>query len=378
MRVLLILMLLDSGSAWTADAGHVYYERLAKPDLDSYTNSPSGGQQQWFRTHFARMVVFSPYFDNKTTWYPNSLVYIDLYGIPPDSTVVRDHPDWVLRDASGARLYIPWGCAHGACPQYAADVANPAFRSWWINKTRSILSHGYRGIYIDDVNMEFRVSDGNGKPVAPVDSSSGKPMSWAGWREHVADFAEQIRKAFPKIEIVHNSIWFAGPEGVRDGDPAIQRQMKAADNFNIERGIANDNGLTGGTGEWSVYALFSYIDRVHAMGRGVTLGEYELNGSKQSYALAGYYLFSSGQDFLSDVDANPVHWWAGYDTELGTPEGARSYNHGVFQRKFACGLVLLGEPGLPPTKIMLDAPLQSVEISGRQGMVLRTCQSPQK
>ena len=381
MRTLSVFLFFAAVAVSSSDPGHVNYERQAKPDLDPYTNSPASAQQQWFRTHFSRMVVFSPYFDKRTSWFPNSLVYIDLYGLPVESLVVRDHPDWVLRDSAGARLYIPWGCAHGTCPQYAADVASPAFRSWWINRAHSILSHHYRGIFIDDVNTEFRVSDGNARQVPPIDSTSGKPMSWEAWRGHIADFVEQIRAAFPKIEIVHNSIWFAGPPGVRDRDPAIERQIKAADNINVERGIANDPGLTGGMGEWSVYELFSYIDRVHQMGRGVTFEEYELDAPKQAYALAGYFLISTGQDFLADVGASPVNWWSGYDVDLGNPAGPRTYDHGVFRRTFSCGLVLLGEPGLPKTKINLDAPfstldgrtVRSVEIAGRQGVILQSC-----
>ena len=219
------------------DAGRVYYERLAKPDLDKYTNSPAPARQQWFRNHFTRMVVFSPYFDTKTSWYPNALVYFNLYGIQRQSALAQEHADWILHDTRGNLLYVPWGCSEGACPQYAADIANPGFRAWWIDQARSTLSRGYRGLWIDDANMEFRVSDGTGKQVAPLDSSVSRPMSPELWRNHLAEFLEQIRKALPKAEIVHNSIWFAGPQGVRDGDPAIQRQIKAADHINVERGL---------------------------------------------------------------------------------------------------------------------------------------------
>ena len=365
------------------DAGRVYYERLAKPDLDKYTNSPAPARQQWFRNHFTRMVVFSPYFDGKTSWYPSALVYFNLYGIQRQSALAHEHPDWILHDTRGNLLYVPWGCSEGACPQYAADIANPGFRAWWIDQARSTLSRGYRGLWIDDANMEFRVSDGTGKQVAPLDSSISQPMSPELWRNHVAEFLEQIHKALPKAEIVHNSIWFAGPQGVRDGDPAIQRQIKAADHVNVERGIASDTGLTGGMGEWSVYALLSFIDRVHSKSRGVTLGEYELDGPKREYALAGYFLVSSGADRLGDANSNPDNWPAAYSVDLGTPLGARSYRDGVFERKFSCGIVYLGEPGLRPKTINLESPLttldgrkvRSVELSGKQGIVLRSCPS---
>jgi hypothetical protein len=377
-RVLVALLAAGTAFAAASDAGHVYFQRLAEPGLDRFTNSPSRAQQQWFRTHFARMGVFSSYFDNKTSWYPNGLVYVNLYGIPAESTLPREHPDWVLRDRADNRLYIPWGCKAGVCPQFAGDVANPGFRASRIQEIRTIVARGYRGVWLDDVNMEFRVSDGREKQVPPIDSSTGQPMSWAAWRNHVADFVEQIRRAIPQAEILHNSIWFAGPEGVRDSDPAIQRAIQAADNINIERGIGSDMGLTGGTGEWSLHALFAFIDRVHAAGRGVTLEEYEIDRPTQQYALAGYFLISSGKDRLGDTSSTPDNWWTGFDTELGEPLGARTYQDGVFRREFSGGIVLLGEPGLKERAITLPGPfttldhqtVTSIRISGRRGIVL--------
>ena len=385
MRFLAILVLapLAVTAASPDGAGRVHYQRRAAPELDKYTNAPSHTQQQWFRSHFMRMAVFTPYFDAKTSWYPTSIVYIDLYGIPKESPLVHDHADWILHDAQGRLLYIPWGCAHGTCPQYAGDVANPAFRQWWIGRARSVFSHGYFGFWIDDVNMEFRVSDGEGTQIPPVDSTTGRVMTWDAWRNHIATFVEQVRQAFPRAEIVHNSIWFAGPPGVRDADPAIQRQIHAADILNIEHGIASDANLTGGTGIWSVHAVFAYVDRIHAAGRAVTIEEFDLDHSSREYALAAYFLISSGDDRFGDSGTNPDNWWSGYNIDLGTPQGPRSYKDGVFQRSFSCGMVLLGEPGLRPRAITLPAPLttldgrrvSSVELSARQGTILQSCSS---
>ena len=171
------------------DAGRVFFQRLAAPALDRWTNAPSPAEQQWFQNHFERMAVFSPYFDRRTSWYRNGLVYVNLYGIPTASSVLREHPEWILHDSRGQRLYIPWKCAEGVCPQYAGNIADPAFRSWWIGQTRSAISRGtYRGLWIDDVNLEFRVSDGSGRQVPPVDSSTGGPMTWDLWRNHIAEF----------------------------------------------------------------------------------------------------------------------------------------------------------------------------------------------
>jgi hypothetical protein len=377
-----ILCLLASSAAVAAgdggNAGHVYYQRLAAPDLDRWTNSPDSKAQRWFRDHFFRMGVFSPYFDSRTAWYPNALFYKNLYGLPPDSHAYAEHPDWALRDQRGHPLYIPWNCTGTTCPQYAGDIANPAFRTWWITEARATLARGYRGIWIDDVNAEFRVSDGAGKPLPPTDRVTGQTMTWAAWRGYVAAFLEQIRAAFPKAEIVHNSIWFAGPEGVRDADPAIRRQIAAADNINIERGIATDKGLTGGTGIWSIHALFDFVDRVHAAGHGVTLEEYTVDRPGLEYSLAGYFLISTGRDRIGDAATNPGNWWKGFDVDLGEAAGPRTWHDGVFQRTFSGGMVLLGEPGLSPRKISLPhtfstldgEKVNSVDIRAREGIIL--------
>ncbi|HVV70014.1 MAG TPA: hypothetical protein VHI52_00555, partial [Verrucomicrobiae bacterium] len=96
------------------------------------------------------------------------------------------------------------------------------------------------------------------------------------------------------------------------------------------------------------------------------------------YSLAGYFLISSGNDRIGDAGSNPGDWWSGFDVDLGTPMGPRSYHDGVYQRTFSRGMVLLGEPGLSPRKISLphsfttldNKTITAVELKSRQGVVL--------
>jgi len=54
------------------------------------------------------------------------------------------------------------------------------------------------------------VSDGDGNFVNPIDSYVNVPMTLSNWRRYMANFLERIRRELPEIEILHNSLWFAG------------------------------------------------------------------------------------------------------------------------------------------------------------------------
>src|SRR5581483_6929476 len=302
------------------------------------------------------------------------------YGIPQGSWVQYAHPEWILKDQNGNWLYIPYWCSNGSCPEYAGDVANPAFRAWWISQAQGLLAAGnYKGFFLDDTNMLFRVTDGYYNQIPPIDSNTGQTMSYYAWRSYIAQFTTQIRAAFPYANILENVIWYAGPYPALDQDAYIQQQLKSATQIDLERGVASDPGLTGGTGFWSVYAFLHFIDRVHALGKGVNLLQFGLNAAGQEYGLASYFMISNGTDSLSDDSINPNNWFSGYSVDLGPALGPRTYTNGVFQRNFARGLVLMGEPGLAAQTISLPGSYQrldgswvnSVTLGGSQGIVLQ-------
>ena len=95
----------------------------------------------------------------------------------PRPWLAKEHPDWILKDASGSRLYIPYNCDGGACTQYAADIGNPGWRRHYIDPAKARIARGYRGIFVDDVNLAFKVSNGTGQLVAPIDPRTGEPMT---------------------------------------------------------------------------------------------------------------------------------------------------------------------------------------------------------
>jgi hypothetical protein len=280
VRSLVFLSAVCGAVAQTSTPGTVTFAANAVGPLLSYVDAPSLSMQQLFRNHFSWMIVYPPYFDSRLAWFPNGYAYFDLYGIQKGASEEFAHPEWILHDQNGNRLYLQYNCSGGTCPQYAADIANPAFRAAWITNTAgTAYAANYPGIFIDDANMNFEVSDGNANFVAPIDSNTGQPMTYDAWRGYVAKFLEETRAALPTKMIVENTIWYAGPSGVQDTDPAIQRQIATADVISLERGVASDDGLTGGTGTFSVYAFFNYVDRVHAAGKGVDLRQLTLDAA---------------------------------------------------------------------------------------------------
>ncbi len=350
---LCLLLVTASTAIGSEPAGRVRFYNIADSDFDRYSRAPDPEQQAWMRQRYRRMQTYSPYFDQRLSWYPQAWVYKDSYAIKPHWPAFREHPEWLLRDVEGRALYIPWGCAGGSCPQHAADVGNPAFRAHWIAAARRLIAKGYRGLWIDDVNLTWRVSDGHGVPVRPVDPRTGKPMLLADWRRYFAEFMEAIRAALPDIEIAHNVIWYAGPVD----DPSIQREIDAADYINLERG-ASDPGLSGGDGPWSFERFLRFIDFVHQRGRAVILMDYGDNPQAREYGVAAWLLISTGRDLLSSNQLDwsaPGHFWAGYALDLGPALGPRGRWRGLWRRDFACGYALLNPPGGGAVALSLPA-----------------------
>jgi hypothetical protein len=382
MRTLAVALLLALGpppllaaDSTLVSPGNVRMAKVAKSDFDAYTSSPTDAQKDWMRSHYARMLVFSPYFDSRLSWFPNGWVYKDLYAIYVGSSLASTHPEWILRDMNGNQLYIRYDCSGSTCTQYAADVGSPAFRASWIGDASATLGKGYRGLFVDDVNMFIdRISDGSGQPVLPRDPRTGNQMTEADWRRYVAEFTEQIKAAFPQKEIVHNGLWFAGT-----ADPFVQRQLQSADVVSLERGV-NDSGIVRGTGTYGFETMLAMIEWLHQRGRSVWFEATANTDQGREYGLAAYFLVSSGTDFLGNKPGDtPGDWWSGYDVFLGAATGSRYAWNGVFRRDFERGLVLVNQPGSSQVTLQLgDTYLDlagqqrtSITLGAAQGAVLR-------
>lgn len=357
-------------------AGTIRQMKGAAPEFDRYNGDP--GWTGWINSRFWRMRTYTPYFDAKTSGYARGWVYRNLYGMSTGSTVARDHPEWILRDGAGNKLFVPWGCSGGTCPLYAFDFGNAAYRAWWIGEATRDMAKGYRGLWIDDVNLIFRSGNGNSEQVAPRDPRAGATMTEAAWRSTMADFLVQIRAAVSNKEIIHNAIWYA-PES----DANVVRAHRTADYINIERGV-NDSGLTNGGGTYGFESVLSYIDRRHAEGHAVVFDAYAATNAEREYGLASYFLTNNGADGYSNATGSaPDDWWKGFDVSLGNASGARYRWQGLLRRDFAGGMTLVNQPHAPSVTVQLGGAYRDIEgrlvtsvsLGAASGAVLRT-QSP--
>ena len=104
--------------------------------------------------------------------------------------------------------------------------------------------------------------------------------------------------------------------------------------------------------------------------------------SRPEYALASYFLTSTGGDGLADrYTQSPGSWWSGNDVNLGGPRWPQMHYrwNGLFRRDFTRGMVLVNEPGSPTVTANLGARymrldgsvVTSVTINAGDGVVLR-------
>jgi hypothetical protein len=374
----------DDGTANGPRPGRLKLLAHAKSAFDPWTEPKDEATWATMRSTYDAMIVYSPYFDTRAALFPNAFVYIDMYALKvnnPNETIARDHPEWVLRTADGSPVYIPWGCdGRNGCPQYAADVGNPAFQDHFVGRVRQLVELGYTGIHVDDVNLAWRLSDVAGNRVTPLNPRTGNDLTLDEWRRDAVKLLEHVRTEFPDTKFIHNSIWFADSPSF--DDPLVSRQISAADVIMLERG-ANDVGLVQGDGEFGFASFIEFIDRVHRLGANVLLLDQTATTEReQVFNLVTGLLTNDGGDYVSTEAYDqlaPESLWVGFETDLGAAAGPHREADGVWQRDFERGRVVLNEPGrdranvdLGGTYVTLDGrTVSEVSLDSREAIILR-------
>jgi hypothetical protein len=351
IAILLLFLMIMATGCLCGTGGTVCTINIADSSFDPVIQDPSTSMMAWIQQHYTRMLVYSPFFDSRLSWYPNGWAYKDVYAIYVGSSLAAQRPEWILRDAAGNALYIPYACSGGTCPQYAADVGNPSFRANWISAAGGMLSAGYAGLFEDDFNMRLQIGDGSGNLVTPMNPRTGQLMTDDEWRGYMADFATEIRNAFPTAELVQNQAYYFAPAY----DPNVIRATQQTNYVWIERAF-NDPGLVGGTGPFGFETLLKFIDAIHDDGAGAV--EEIQTPSGPEYALACYFLTSTGNDgIVNPYTSSPTSWWESNDVNLGNPKLPQMHYrwNGLFRRDFTRGTVLVNQPGSSQIAVDLGA-----------------------
>ena len=303
------------------------------------------------------------------SWTAGTWAHLHAYGL--DAGELAAHPEWQLKDATNAPLYI-----NG---RGAGDFGNPDFRTWWIAKAQAALGLGHRGVFIDDVFMERRATNAGGTTRTPIDPRTGAAITEANWQKYMADFLVAVRAALPaSAEIVHEVLWYKG-----DANADVLRALRAATYLSVDGGF-NGALVTYGSGTYGFQTLAGWIEREQARGGGVILDFSTTTPAARLYGLASYWLVNNGASAIAN-DASTAPLWAGYGVDLGTPNSARySVATGAWRRDFTRGIVLVNEPyrgartiNLPAGYQDLDGvPRTSVTLAGGQGAVLVPIPAP--
>ena len=100
---------------------------------------------------------------------------------------------------------------------------------------------------------------------------------------------------------------------------------------------------------------------MHGLGRGVALDGAATEAAGIEYSLAGYLLISEGNDLVSAHGLTPLHWWSGFDANLGEAEGPRYPWKGLLRRDFARGMSLVAAPETVPHSVTLPTTMRTLD-----------------
>ena len=362
-------------------AGKIKFAKPAQADLEAVG---IGQHKTFVQNRYWRVRAYPPSWDAYLPWFPGAWGYKDAYAIYnprayPAGHVDDPNMDWVLRDAQGRPVYIPFDCGGEHCTQYAADMGNPDFRRWWIDGAKAFVRSGYKGVFVDDMTIFPRVSDGAGNGVKPIDPRTGQAITDAAWAKYAVEFMEQLRAEIKATradaELVFNILWYhpdlGGPQ-----DAYVKRLIGASDFLEIERGYTDTHPAANVKYSW--LTALKWVDYAHSQGKGIVADSYTDTRAGAEYELATSLLVNEGRDSLSTgYRALPTNWWAGYDVDLGAAKGRRYAWNGGWRRDFAGGSVVVAPPGTAvsgalgePLKDLDGNTRTSVSLAEKRGIVL--------
>lgn len=259
--------------------------------------------------------------------------------------VLRNRPQWFLRDAAGQPLRFD-----DFPSLYAMDVSNPEFRALWTSNAIALVkAGGFQGSFLDDVMINL------------AHGMSGRiaGMTDAQYADAMIGFMQQVGTSFRQEGLETSANTGADPWNAGD---VAKAEVLAASLGNIHRefwirwgAYCNEPGTRFtdpvSDGNPALSTMLDYQRRLQAKGATVSAADYGhdvATGDDQAamrYGRASFLLAwdgRSGSSYLyrncGAADPAAEHW----TREMGNPTGAVATQvGGAYQRSFDRGLVLV-------------------------------------
>ena len=307
----------SAGPASAAGEGEVNFQLGAGSWFDSYISGATSAQKTWMNDHYWRMRGFAPFFDQALPWAPEAHFYQDLYAIyrgdPRDEQLLQRAPRLGPARRQRQQALHPVRLRRHQLQPVRGRHRQP--RVARVLDRLGARAHGRRattGIFVDDVNLEMKVSNGAGNFVRPMDPRTGQPMTDAELAPLHGRVHREIRAAFPDKEIVHNSALVDGPQ--RSLRPAPDRRRRHdRDGARLQRRRHRRRH-----GQWSFRPTCPTSTGSTRGRSGHRSSPTASTATSATFEIASYFLVSNGDDsIVPDFQADPDQLVGGWDTDLG-------------------------------------------------------------
>jgi hypothetical protein len=245
-------------------------------------------------------------------------------------TNVSSHPDWFLKDASGQRIQ-----SRAYAGNVLMDVGNAAYRQACVAHTIALAKRfGFDGVYFDDVTawVGWSIPGGLSAPEYPTP---------AAWQPAMSAFV-----AYAASQAHAQGLLAIGNIGGSVIAPGLwQRWTSLLDGSEEQSWTDAGLGLTDQIFDWRTKLANVAWSEAHR--KYTVLHSYNTTTAGNEYGLASMLLVAGGWSGYSITNrdyAEPEMWRGiyGQAKRLGAPLGPyRRLGNGVYQRKFARGLVLV-------------------------------------
>ena len=223
------------------------------------------------------------------------------------------HPDWILRNASGSNV----STNNGIGRVFATDIGNLAYVDAWADWALAAADrYGWDGTFADNI---FR-GNFDGWSAPPINPRTGGRYTTAEYRADMLAAVRRIRARFDargKIVVGnHTQAW----EPDTFADPITKAEVTALGGVEIEDCVYDWSDRPHSEANW--IAQLQYFDFANRHGvRTVCQGRSATgNPSRRTYVLASYLLTKEGFSSISELNSLS-DWWSGLETDLGAPRG---------------------------------------------------------